>query len=125
MVLKEILILGVAGGLGTICRFLLSGLTHRMVGDHIPWGTLAVNVLGCFLLAFLLEMGLATASREIRIAVAVGFLGGFTTFSTFGFETMKLMREGAVALAALNMAANLILGFTAVWLGFVTAKKFV
>ena len=124
MLLRDIIILGIAGGLGTVSRFLLSGLTHRTFGEQLPWGTLAVNVIGCFLLAFLLEMGLANAGREIRIAVAVGFLGGFTTFSAFGLETMNLLRSGAFALAALNMFANVALGFGAVWLGFVSAKRF-
>lgn len=124
MFLREVIILGIAGGLGTVSRFLLSGLTHRVFGPQLPWGTLAVNVLGCFLLAFLLEMGLASATREIRLAVAVGFLGGFTTFSAFGLETMNLLRQGAFALAALNMFANVVLGFGAVWLGFVSAKRF-
>jgi len=124
MFLREVIILGIAGGLGTVSRFLLSGLTQRIFGQQLPWGTLAVNVIGCFLLAFLLETGLASASREVRIAVAVGFLGGFTTFSAFGLETMNLLRQGAFGLAAFNMIANVTLGFGAVWLGFLSAKRF-
>lgn len=118
--MREILLVGVGGFVGSVCRYLASGWVQRLApGVLFPWGTLAVNVAGC------LGIGLAAgvvgarhwAEPEVRLAVTVGLLGGFTTFSTFGAETLGLAREGEAWRAAANVVAQVVLGLAAVWLG--------
>ena len=115
--MMELLALAVAGALGTLARYGVSRWTYAWLGDGFAFGTLAVNVLGCFLLAFLMQLALTgdLVPRTMRLAFGVGFLGAFTTFSTFGFETMRYMDAGAWRLALANVAANLVLGLAATW----------
>jgi len=122
---RELLLIGVAGALGTLSRYALSGWAYRLLGERLPWGTLAVNVLGCFLLGLVMQVGLSTdaLSRTARVAITVGFLGAFTTFSTFGYETMKAIEDGAWGAAGLNVALNLVVGFLAVAVGFGLARQ--
>lgn len=93
----KILGLFLAGGCGTLLRYGLSSLVQRQAGLNFPWGTFAVNLLGCFLfgLAWSVFEGRLEVSRDVRAVVLVGFLGGFTTFSSFAFESAGLIREGA------------------------------
>lgn len=124
VILREILLIAVAGALGTASRYGLSGWGYRLLGEHLPYGTLIVNVLGSLLLGFVMQVGLTSEAipRSVRIAVAVGFLGAFTTFSTFGYETFRYLEDGAWWPAAANVALNLTLGLGAIWLGVVTAR---
>jgi CrcB protein len=121
---RELVALGVAGALGTVSRYALGGVAHRLFGAALPYGTLAVNVLGCFLLGLVVRVGMISdlISPGVRTVVAIGFLGAFTTFSTFGYETFRYMEDGAWRLALTNVFANLVLGLAAVWLGFVLAN---
>lgn len=98
----------VGGGVGSGARYLLSGWVLERLGAAFPFGTLAVNVLGSFLLSALLYVALATdlVSPTLRIALATGFLGGFTTYSTFSHETFTLLQEGAWLVAGLNIAVT-------------------
>lgn len=100
---------------------------YRALGTAFPVGTLVVNVLGCFLLGLLMHVGTATdlIPRPARVGLGVGLLGGLTTFSTFGWETVKLAEEAQWALAAANITANVLLGLGAAWLGIVTARALV
>ena len=118
------------GALGSAARWLLSGWVQRRADAAsgpialFPAGTLAVNLVGCFaigLLATLFQERLA-ASGELRTFVLVGVLGGFTTFSAFGFETVALARAGNLTLAAGNAAASVVLGVAGVWLGVALAR---
>ena len=122
--LMNILIIGVGGFVGAILRYLVSGWTHRIAGASFPYGTLAVNVIGSFLLGFFLIIaeGRFIISPQIRSFIAIGLLGAFTTFSTFSFESIMLLREMMYMQALLNMALNLILGLIAVWLGITLAR---
>ncbi len=122
----EIIFLALAGALGTLGRYALSGLAYRLLGAGFPYGTLAVNLLGCLLIGFLMQVGLTSdvVPRQLRFAMTVGFLGAFTTFSTFGYETVRLVEGGAWRLAALNGAANLCLGFAGVWGGLAAGRTF-
>ena len=89
-----------AGGVGTGARYLLSGWVQRRLGSSFPFGTLAVNLIGCFLLGVVMQISLSTRllPADLRIVVAIGLLGGFTTYSTFNYETLVFFREGAWAL---------------------------
>ena len=105
----------------------LSGLALRLWGGRFPWGTLVVNVLGCLAIGFVMHVGLATAAlpRNLRFAVTIGFLGALTTFSTFGYETMRYCEAGAWWPAAANIVANVVLTLGAVWLGMVVARTLI
>jgi CrcB protein len=117
------LIVGFGSFLGGIARYGLSGLVHRIVGFGFPAGTLTVNVVGCFCVGAFLHLveDRGMFGPEARLFFAVGVLGGFTTFSAFGYETVELLR-GGVRLAVLNVAANVVLGLAAVLLGRVALK---
>jgi CrcB protein len=106
-------ILIVGGGLGTVLRYFLSGAIYRVTGADFPYGTLAVNVAGCFIIGFLVSV---TETRFIlgpnsKIFLMIGFCGAFTTFSTFILETANLLRNGEVSRAFLNLFISIILGF--------------
>jgi CrcB protein len=122
--LQSIILVGVAGAAGAVSRYAVGILAQRSLGSHFAFGTLLVNVLGCLLLGFLLEVERNTTlvPNPMRLLFAVGFLGAFTTFSTFGYETMRYLQEGSGNLALLNVAANLLLGCGAIWLGWVGAR---
>jgi len=113
------LLVGIGGGLGAMARYGLGGAVQRLFGAGFPAGTLVVNVLGCLLVGGFMALveGGPAFRPEARIFVVVGILGGFTTFSAFGFETLQLVGGGRWGLAALNAAGNLVLGLGAVWLG--------
>jgi len=108
--LKEVIYLGLAGALGAICRYGLSGVTQRLTGAGFPYGTLVVNIIGCLVIGFVMQIGLTTdiIPRTLRLTITVGFLGAFTTFSTFSYETVCFLQDGVWLEASLNIAANLI-----------------
>jgi len=116
----KILLVGAGGFLGSISRYAAGGLVHRILENPwFPYGTAAVNILGCFIIGF---FGGLMESRqfftpEIRLFLMVGFLGGFTTFSSFGYETITLARDAQLFAAFSNVLIQLILGLGAVWLG--------
>ena len=120
----RIMLVGLAGLAGTLCRYWLSGAVSRRYGEAFPAGTLAVNLLGCFaaglLFHFMQERN--AFSETARAAVFVGLLGGFTTFSAYGLQTFTLLREGQVGMAALNVVASNLLGLLLVFAGYATAK---
>ena len=103
---------GIGGGLGALARYGLSGLVQGRAAGF-PWGTLAVNAIGCFLIGLLFER----LSDGTKPFVVVGVLGGFTTFSAFGHETVVLLQGGQATLALLNAAGNVVLGIGAVLFG--------
>jgi CrcB protein len=115
------------GALGTGARYLVAVGTLRLLGPAFPWGTLAVNAVGCFLLGAIMHVGLTTQwlSPTLRLALTTGLLGGFTTYSTFNYETLQYLREGAASLALLNVAATLSLCLLTGWLGLVAARALV
>lgn len=116
---REALFIAVMGAAGALARWGLSGQAYRWFGTGFPYGTLLVNVLGSLLLGLLMHVGLATdlVPRALRTALAVGFLGAFTTYSTFAYETLRHIEDGAWGLAAANVAANLVLGLVGVAAG--------
>ncbi len=116
--------IGLAGFLGAIARYKLDGwISDRSAGDF-PWGTLAVNLSGAFVLALLFTFFTERASihPDLRFAATTGFLGAYTTLSTFALETHRLMEGNAVGLAFANVAATLVGALVAVWLGTAIAR---
>jgi len=115
----RLVIVGIGGFVGAIGRYTLSGLVHRLTGSTFPVGTLAVNVCGCFLLGALMQMVTVEGAfaPNVRLFLSIGLLGAFTTFSTFGYETLALIDAGDFLHAGLNVLYNVVLGIAAVWLG--------
>jgi CrcB protein len=118
--LVNILLVGFGGFIGSVLRYLASGYVQQSTKSiDFPYGTLVVNVIGCFIIGFLAQLaedrGMFTS--ESRLFVFTGFLGGFTTFSSFGNETLNLARDSQMMNALANVGANVILGLFAVWLG--------
>jgi fluoride exporter len=122
--MTQLLLVGVGGAFGAICRYWLSTLVYALTGRGFPWGTLAVNLLGSLLMGFLSVWLLErmTLSAELRALLLVGLLGAFTTFSTFSLETLVLLEEGAVARAAANIGLSVSTCVAAAWLGTWIAK---
>jgi CrcB protein len=114
----------VAGALGAFSRYAFAGLVQRHASAAFPFGTLAVNLVGCLLAGLLLEVmeRQVTIAPEIRTALMVGFMGAFTTFSTYMVETAALLREGEWAFASLNFAAHNLGGFAALLIGTALAR---
>ena len=113
----------IGGGLGAVCRYFATTMIGARLGMFFPFGTLFVNVLGSFLIAIVIGFILpivksaGTLPESMRLLLTVGFLGGFTTFSSFSMETLTLIRGGNIVLAFANVAANIVLGLSAAILG--------
>ena len=120
----EILWIAIAGVAGTLSRYGMTGLTHRVLGDRFPYGTLLVNVIGSIVIGFVMHFGITTAAlpKTARVAITIGFLGAFTTFSTFSYETVRILEDRLWGMATLNIAANVILSIFGCWLGITLAK---
>ena len=113
----------VAGGLGSGARYLVGVWAAAAFGTAFPMGTLIVNLAGCFLLGFIAPFALGgTLSDEVRTAIGAGFIGGFTTYSSFNHETLLLATGGAVGAAALNVAVTLVGGLAAGSAGLLAAR---
>ena len=115
---------GVAGFFGSVARYAVAGAVSR-VDESFPWGTFVVNITGSFALGFLVA---ALSHRfvvhpDLRIALTVGFLGAYTTFSTLTLETFEFAETHAWSWAALNVVASLVAGLAAVWLGSLTGRN--
>ena len=117
--MDKLLIIGAGGFVGAIARYWLSGAVHRMHDGVLPMGTLVVNLLGCLVIgaAMTLLEDRPLMSPNARLFLTIGFLGSFTTFSTFGYETVELLKDGELRWALLNIAGNVVLGLAAVLAG--------
>lgn len=122
--LTRVLLVAVGGALGAVARYGLGGFVHRYAPPTFPYGTFVVNVTGC--LAFGLIAGLSEQRAVIgpaaRTFLLIGVLGGFTTFSTYGFETFGLLRDMELGRALANAAGQVIVGVFALWVGYVIAR---
>jgi CrcB protein len=122
--MQKLLLIGLAGALGALTRYSLSGFVQRYSGFTFPVGTLVVNLLGTFLFGFiwsLVEQRLVI-SVETRVVILSGFLGAFTTFSSFMFETSALVGDGQWGYALLNITAQIVLGMIAIFLGLAAGR---
>lgn len=118
-------LIGLGGGIGAICRYLMVMICQRLAnGWYFPIGTFIVNMSGCFIIGLL--AGLAEYrglfASEARLFLLVGLLGGYTTFSSFGYDTFQLLRDGQLWPAIANGCGQLIVGILCVWLGNVAAR---
>lgn len=133
--MREVLLVAFGGTLGALTRYGVGLAAARALGKGFPWGTLIVNVTGCFVMGIVLEIiadleshapGGLTSSIRAQLdfwhkAVAIGFLGGLTTFSSFGGDTLRELQGGQPGVALVNVAANVVLSLAAVWLGMTLA----
>ncbi len=117
---------GVAGFFGAVARYQLDSLISRHARGAFPWGTLVVNLSGCFVLGilFTLSSERLDANPAMRTALTVGFLGAYTTFSTFSLQAVRLTEDGAVALAFGYVAASVAIGLLAAWAGMAAGRAF-
>ena len=119
-----VILIAVFGALGCVARYYVSGWTHEKLGWGYPWGTLAVNIAGAFLIGLIMELGLKGAAipANVRIGLTIGFLGGLTTFSTFSYETFRLVESGRILIAFSNVIVSVTACLLFTWLGIVVAK---
>lgn len=129
--MRDILLVAAGGSLGALTRWGTGLLAARLLGKGFPWGTLAVNVVGCFVMGIVMEWLLDLESHQAKQlapalqtqfaiwhkGVAIGFLGALTTFSSFGADTLRDVQAGQIALALGNIGANVVLSLAAVWAG--------
>jgi CrcB protein len=120
----KILLIGIAGLCGTLARYYLSGWADQWWGGTFPFGTFIVNATGCLAVGFLFH---ATEEKylidpAVRSAVLVGFLGGFTTFSSFAVQSFSLLRGGEIFLASINILVSNIAGLILVWFGYALSR---
>lgn len=125
--MNNLVFVAAGGALGSVLRYLLSSSIYTWFGRAMPWGTLAVNVIGSFAIGLLsiLLVEKFNVPQEWRLGIVVGVLGGFTTFSAFSWDTLDLMQQGLTLKAMLNVLANVVLCIVAAWLGALWAKSFV
>jgi CrcB protein len=116
--MQAVLLVALGGAIGSVLRYETGAFVLRQVGTTpFPWGTFTVNVLGCAIAGLLAGLGehLNYLTADVRLFVYTGFLGGFTTFSAFGVETIALVERGAWGLAALYIVASVLCGLAALW----------
>ncbi|WP_245835119.1 fluoride efflux transporter CrcB [Methylobacillus rhizosphaerae] len=123
--MNQVMLVALGGAIGSVARFKLSGLVLRYSLDwRFPFPTFTVNVLGCLIIGILAGFALKEGfiSADMRVLLFTGLMGGFTTFSAFGLETMILLREGRIGIAAAYIVASVVVGLAMMWLGFALVK---
>lgn len=123
--MQRMLAIALGGAVGAVCRYAIVMTCMRYLGDRFPYGVLAANVVGCFLLGLLMHDSWAPGDRlslAAHAAVTVGFLGALTTFSTFSYDTLRLLEIGRYGFAATNLLASCAFGLAACWLGAIVGN---
>lgn len=120
----KLLIIGFGGFIGSVLRYLAGGYVQQASRSvQFPYGTLAVNIIGCLIFGFLTQLAESRGlfASETRAFIFIGILGGFTTFSTFSNESVNLIKAGENMVATLNLAAHIVFGLGAIWVGRIVA----
>jgi CrcB protein len=122
--LLKYLMVGAGGCLGSILRFWLGSYIGNKMGTRFPYGTFVINITGSFLvgLVFALLTVKTQWSPNWRYLIPIGFIGGYTTFSSFEYETLRTMQDGQIGLGLLYVAASVVVGFVAVWGGMIAGR---
>lgn len=118
--MRIVLLVAAGGAVGAVLRYLLAGWGQRLTTGTFPVGTLLVNLVGCFVIGYLAAVfaGPWLMRPELKVALLMGLLGGFTTFSTYAFETFALLADGRAVPALLNVLVSNVVGLLAVWVGY-------
>ncbi|MFN2103817.1 MAG: fluoride efflux transporter CrcB [Candidatus Promineifilaceae bacterium] len=115
--------IAIGGAIGAILRYLVSGWSYALLGTGFPWGTLAVNLIGSFLIGLIWQLfANAAVSPNVRLLILTGGLGAFTTFSTFALESVNLFRDGDIGLGFANVLVSDILGIALVFAGIIAGR---
>lgn len=120
----QILSVAVGGALGAVSRYFLGNFISRIIGSALPYGTFVINIVGCFFMGLIMTMIIERGMLSVgwRLFLCVGFLGGFTTFSSFGYETLMLLQEEKILAALAYVGGSIILGLLAAFAGITLAK---
>ena len=121
--MSKMILIVVGGGIGTLLRYVISGVTYRLFDYNFPWGTLVVNLVGSFFIGFMWDFfERFVIPPNLKIFVFIGLLGAFTTFSTYSYETFNMFRVGEIKLALVNIVVSNIFGLALVVFGFATSR---
>ena len=122
--MQIVLLVAGFGALGCVTRYYISGWAYDLFGRSFPYGTFVVNILGAFIIGLVMEFGMRSTllPASLRIGLTIGFLGGFTTFSTFSYETFRLLEEGNFFVAATNVLVSVVVCLLFTWLGIHAAR---
>jgi len=122
--MQVILLIAGFGALGCLTRYYVSGWVYDLFGRNFPYGTFAVNILGAFIIGLIMEFGMRSTLLPVslRTGLTIGFLGGLTTFSTFSYETFRLLEDGELFVATTNVLVSVIVCLTFTWLGIHAAR---
>jgi len=122
--MQTVLFIALFGALGCLTRYFLSGWVYNLLGRSFPSGTFAVNIVGAFLIGLIMEFSMRSTliSPSLRIGLTIGFLGGLTTFSTFSYETFRLLEDGELLIAMTNVLVSVVICLLFTWLGILAAR---
>ena len=124
--MDKLLLIGLGGAFGSVCRYLVSSGVYKLFGSNFPYGTLCVNAVGSFLIGILFVLLLDNISGmadQLRALLIIGFLGGFTTFSSFSMETMNLLENGDLVRGIVNIILSVTLCLLLTWMGILLGRQ--